>query len=267
MADKPHDREAHIRRYIGTNANGDKLTDLWADMYRIDKFSTIYNGGLGVNHDAPTNQKVRRTFFWNDDPAGSSGGTGNEHVVVDFILKLCSPDEDPTNPSEWIEIPITKSMMTKASRLSGTGNQNDQKKRVVFHTPNAESSNLQDREVAVVKVTHFDTNMDNDDTFKNGGVVPYDQYEKLQGTEDESNYVNACIVLSYKAKASHESGTGNQNDQKKTWRIHNGFIVDMFKAADVSTPPFDPPWTFDPYQLLFNVNLGGLAVEFLDGAA
>lgn len=268
MADKPEDREMHIRRYIGTNANRDKIPEIWADMLRIDKWSTIYNGGSGTSGDWPQGQKIYHTLYWNDDPNGSTGGDGNADVVVDFILKIVGPNEDPDNPSKWIEIPVTKSMLTRASRLSDTGSGNDQKKTVTFHTPPSDATDLGGREVSYVKVTHKDTNMDNDDSFKNGGVVPYDQYVKYDDTENTSSYANAAITTAYVSRASHESGTGN-TDQRKKWRIRNDFLIEQFDTAtgDFSEgPPFDPPFIFDPYQILWNVKFShDVIVVIADG--
>ncbi len=270
MSDAPKDRKTHIRRYIGTNAAGDKLTAIWADMLRIDEFSTIYNGGLGPQADWPSNQKILHTFFWDDDPTGNNAGVGNQNIET-TILKLCSAYEiDPRNPVVWIEIPVTLNMMTRATRLSDTGAGDDQVKKVTFHTPDENATDDQGREYDIVKVTHKDTNIDDNDAFKFGGVIPFDQYAKDDATENVNDYVNACILSAYKTKASHESGTGVGDDQKKKVRLRNQYLTEQFNPPDTgvaSAPPFNPPWMFDPMQLLWNVKFGTIYIVVTLAAA
>ena len=264
MTDPSQYRKVHIKRFTGEDNSGNKFSDVWVDMLRIDEIRTKHTDSRG-------NRSIRRAIIhWLDDLTDGDSDTDNPKRDV-IVIKVCAPDDDPSNPSIFVKIPTIKKFVTKITDYTDTGIGTDQKKNNVFPQFDADTSSIPDTfDLAVVRVTHFDTNLDDNPAFDSGGVISLDQYQKIDGTEDTSNYLDVVIPKAYIAKTSHLSRVGQGTDTKKKRKFYNDYLIEMFQEPvdpPLVPPPFNPPWAFDPYQYVYNVSFGGLAVEFLDGAA
>jgi hypothetical protein len=181
---------------------------------------------------------------------------------------VCSPDEDDVNdPEEWAEVPVIKRIKVVGS------DQNWQGKAERFI--NAEL--VQSRKVKTRKIIHRDTNIDKDadaafaaDPALKVYVVPGSQYQKIEGTEDKDQFVEHEIPLYLKHRGNYHYEEGADYDQGRQTKLLNQYQIDESEPAEkvvVGQDGFNPPYRLDPYQQIINVNLGGLAVEFLDGAS
>jgi hypothetical protein len=259
---KPDSRKTHIIRIFGTNQNGDLLSDIWADLERIDQ--------AHVTSQSPESQwqGIVEKFRWVDDPNANDYNPDGNQSRKQVLVKLCSPDEpDQSNPAEWIPIQVVKSMRT----LENDNVIQGQWGAVTLHKnddPNLDVTNT--RKVSVRKISHYDTNIDDDAqaAATNGNtayVVSSDQYTKDLTTKDDSQFVNHEVILAYKSRNSGDSRTGSGDDQGMQVKLKNQYLIDDSDDPDsdaiVGDNNFNPPWRLDPYQNIVNVQLGG-ATEF-----
>lgn len=249
MTNAPVTRKTHVIRILGTNANGDVLQDIWLDIERIDIAKSATNTGEVAG------QGYQRLLKWNDDPANGDG-TGNLARKT-FIIKVCSPDEDPTDPTEWVEVTVIQYMK---SVHSGQGQQDK-------HLMDPDNDLTSARVVEVRQISHWDTSIDDaaqaafdaDPTLK-VYVVQGSDYTLTDGTKDTSQYVNHEVISYLKHYNNNNENVdkfGVQQGQQV--KLLNQYIIDQSDvasatSADVPGPNgFNPPWRLDPYQTIINV--------------
>src|SRR4051812_26521229 len=112
----PKGRKTHVTRIFGTNDDGDILSDMWADVERIDE-SQHRDTESGIR------QKLKRKLRWRDDPSDPA-----EYLDPDIedqlppdtlsrktvLVKVCDPNEEDLNkPLEWIPIRAIKRIKSK----------------------------------------------------------------------------------------------------------------------------------------------------------
>lgn len=286
MATKaPKSRKTHVTRIFGTNKKKEVLQDIWADVERIDESRFTGNTrGFG-------RQGLKRKFRWRDDPKDtgeyldpdleSAAPPGSRKRVTELV-KVCSPDEkDLNNPVEWIPIRRIKRIRSRANSQKNNTRQAQFEKWVNDELQHA-------RVVEKRRILHYDTNIDKDaekackdDPTLKAYVVKASEYTRNDGkdgtedTKDDSQYVEHEIVT----KVIHRGngvyyGNGNEPSdvlpngrQVKKTKYQNQYLIDDSEPAKLEklgTNDFDPPYRLDPFQNIINVQLGGLAVEFLD---
>lgn len=261
MTRAPETRKTHVVRIAFTNKAGEILPDQWIDVERIDVTKDVVPGA-----DSDYQGLVRR-FRWMDDPGSDDYDPNGNPARTTELVKVCSPDEEDVNdPEEWAPVHVIKQFKTVASDQNYQGRLERQ----------LNSELVESRRVKTRRIIHRDTNIDNDAdaAFASGVssyVVPGDQYEKVDGTEDESQYVEHEIILYLKQGGNyHYASDGADRNQGRQTKLLNQYMIDDSESAQfdvVGDNGINPPYRLDPFQNIVNVNLGGLAVEFLDGAA
>ncbi|PAY05390.1 hypothetical protein CK489_28790 [Bradyrhizobium sp. UFLA03-84] len=264
MVDRPKSRKTHISRIFGTNKQGERLSDMWADVERIDVAKS-------KNQVSKSNgsQGVQRKLRWRDDPnADDYSPDGNPSRKVE-ILKLCDPEaeEDVNDPSEWIPLRVIRGLRP---RIEGGANANGAAGMDRFR--NAVNEELKSsRVVEVRRVIRYETNYDSviDAAAEaNPGlleyVIPTDDYQKdLTTKDDKGDYIEYEVPLYLKHKGNHDDVSGQSGQTK----LLNQYLIDESEAPTgkvVGANGLNPPYRLDPYQYIVNVNFGGLAVEFPD---
>jgi hypothetical protein len=246
-----------VIRILGTNKDGDILPDIWADVERIDRSvsttQTIESGW----------QEVVRRWKWGDDPDSSSGvqdPRSRDGVIINpnasrdvITLKLCSPDEiDQSDPTQWIPIDVVKHLVLRDS------GQDSQQRHV--NTELNESRKVQQR-----RVSHYDTTIDDiannafqSDPNRKVFVQPGDQWTRVDGTKDDSQFVEVEVITSLVSRASGDFGSGNDQDEQT--RLKNQYLIDESDPAQLTVigqNGFNPPFRLDPYQNIINIQWGG----------
>lgn len=261
MTGAPNTRKTHIVRIPFTNKAGEILQDQWIDIERIDVMKDVVPG-------ADNNyQGLVRRFRWMDDPNSDDYDPNGNPSRTTELVKVCSPDEDDVNdPEEWAPVYVIKQLKTVASDQNYQGRLERQ----------LNNNLVESRKVKTRRIIHHDTNIDGDAdaAFTSGApsyVVSGDQYEKIDGTKDEEQYVEHEIILYLKQRGNyHYVSDGADRDQGRQTKLLNQYMIDESEKATkeiVGSDGINPPYRLDPFQNIVNVNLGGLAVEFLDGAA
>jgi hypothetical protein len=225
VTDKPADRKTHVYRYIGKTLDGSgQVIDAegsYLDLERIDRYVT--KEGSGQDY-----QKTTLRLKWYEDEEGKIPN-GRRHTRT---LKIIPPGEDPDNPSLWFEVPALKSI---------TIIDNDQ--RIVRRFNNTDTNTR--RKVKVRRVTHFDTPFDDDPAYAQGGVIR--NYEKMENTEDEDQYLDVEIPLNF---------TTIDYDQRTRAALNNQYLIEATREPDQNYgDAINPPWRLDPLQNIVNVRL------------
>lgn len=255
MTNAPSTRKTHVIRILGTNKNGDVLSDIWADLERIDQAATVFQS------NASNWQGSVRRLKWLDDPEADDFREDGAPSRKSKIVKVCSPDEaDQSDPQEWIPVPVIDKMR------SSIGDQNEVRSYI-----NAESSHA--RIVSQRRILHYDTNIDADaqaafdaDPTRKVYVVPAAQYTRDDATKDDSQWLEHEVVTFLKSRINNQTGGGQGDDQGKQTKLLNQYLIDESEDAKLDVVGDDgvnPPWRLDPYQNIINVQLGG-ATEFPD---
>ncbi|WP_338688277.1 hypothetical protein V5279_23500 [Bradyrhizobium sp. 26S5] len=264
MTNAPESRKTHISRIFGTNKQGERLSDVYADMERTDIAKSKANmpGKLW-------SQGLQHRFRWCDDPNAddyAADGTPSREIE---IIKLCDPEseEDVNDPEQWIPIKVIKAFRPRVE----TGTE-DNGGSGMGRFLNATNEMLQSsREVEVRRVVRYETNYDDiiDAAAEaNPGlleyVIPSDDYQKDLTTKgDQGDYIEYEVptYLKHKGNANEVMGLGGQT------KLLNQYLIDESEAPEgkvVGANGLNPPYRLDPFQYIVNVNFGGLAVEFPD---
>jgi hypothetical protein len=262
-------RKSHITRICGTNKNGDQLSDLWVDLERLDIIKSMTQAGEG--HYQGHQRKLR----WMDDPAGDDFDPNGNPARKLVTVKVCDPSSDNLDdPDEWVPVQMIVRMKSMNS---------DQGDQHQFLDAVDSGDTTTARVVQVRKVVHYDTNIDDaaqaafdaDSTLTNY-VVPANQYDMDTSTKDTDQYVNFEILTYVKHRTNdYTRGQDGTDPLQISGRGHqikllNQYLIDWTESQDDSntgSSGINPPYRLDAFQNIVNVNLGALAVEFLDGAA
>jgi len=249
------ERQTHVIRILGTNKAGEILPDIWADVERIDRMEirtqVIQVGGV-VQY-----QTIKLKLRWLDDPDGPNydekGDKNREHKIV----KVCDPSlpqDKLDDPDEWIPI---RSIVRMEIKFGG-GN-------IIKHfKENNPNIDYDGRVVENRRITHWDTTIDEaaqaafdaDPTRK--VYVERDGnrgYQRIEGTEDEDQYVEHQIVKKLNRQDSQQLlSTGN--DQRRVLHLRNQYQIDEShpaKLEELGTGEINPPYRLDPFQNIINV--------------
>lgn len=263
MTNAPDSRKTHVIRIVGTNANGDVLQDIWADVERTDVEKHVTQM---LNSDW---QGRQRKLKWMDDPDGDNYNPDGNPARKTKIVKVCSPDEaDVNNPVQWIPIPAIKSM--KSLGYDGndhTGTQDDF--RTGIDDPGLDPT-VTTRVVEVRKIVHYDTNIDDAaqaafdaDPTRTAYVVKGSGYTKKDGsdggdsTKDDGQFVDHEIIKYMKGRGDENNPAGAINRGVQT-KLLNKYLIDQSEPADgkiVGSTGINPPYRLDRYQTIVNVKL------------
>lgn len=261
MTNAPQTRKTHVIRILGTNKAGDILQDIWADVERIDVAKEVTSDG---NH-----QGTERKIKWFDDPDGNVYYPDDTHPTRTLeLVKVFDPEntDDFSDPEEWIPIYRIKRKKSVNSNTNYQGrvdkNKNDEE-------------NVS-RVAKKRRILHYDTNIDDEaeaafdaDPSRKVYVVSGKRYERDDSTKDEDQYVEHEVITHLKKKGSIKAHNETVDGAGKQVKLLNDYLVDESEPAkleDVGPNGFDPPYRLDPYQNIININWGGIAVEFYDGA-
>lgn len=263
---KPPTRTTHIIRIFGTNADGDILSDIWADVERIDQAKTVLWGEVGTTY-----QGYQRRLKWCDDPNGANYEPNGNPARTEVIIKVCDPTSDDfDNPEEWIPIRSIKQMKSVNSYNNYEGEQDR----------HLNSELNQSRVFEARRIVHYDTNIDEDAQLaaENGQsvyVVSSDFYEKDTETRDEDQYIEHEIVKSIRSLGNavkpstppNHPGQMDSGNQGRQTALLNNYLIDESEPAkqeEMGTAGINPPYRLDLYQNIININMGSLAVEFFE---
>lgn len=287
----PKSRKTHVTRIFGTNKKKEILSDMWADVERIDD-SRSKDKLQGVR------QTLRRKLKWRDDPKDTENyldpdledelPPGDERKTRKTVLvKVCDPEttEDFKDPEEWIPIRKIKRVRSKASSQHNNVRQTQMERLV--------NDDIQhSRVVEARRIVHYDTNIDDDaqkayddDPTTKAYVVKGKDYTKKNGkddfegeedTKDKDQWIEHEIVT----KVIHKGNSvyyGNANDpsaggtlsgrQVRKTKFLNQYLIEESEEAKlekIGENDVDPPYRLDPFQNIVNINWGGDSVEFLD---
>ncbi len=278
MTNAPISRKTHVIRILGTNAAGEVLSDMWADVERWDTAKAVLAG------DIDSFEGHQFKFKWCDDPTNDDYNPDGNPSRLTRIVKVCDPttEDDIDNPEEWIPIPAIVH-----AKLAGSKNnfQGEQQKFLVNDTD--DGTPLTSRVVEQVRIYHYDTNIDDaaqaafdaDSSLKVYVVqgTDYTKFDALNNgpdgdTKDDSQYVEHEVVKYFKATGNPSNfgdpSTGVQgNYQGRETNLKNQYLIDESVPAqlkEIGANGINPPYRLDAYQNIININFGGLAVEFLD---
>lgn len=267
MTNAPQSRKTHITRIFGTNRAGERLEDVWADLERMDVVKSAQQLPPALQW-----QGVQRKFRWCDDPNGDDYAPDGTPSRILEILKLCDVENEDNidDPAEWIPIKVVKGIRSRAE----TGTEDNGGGAMDRFLASVTAEELQTaRRVTVRRIVHYDTNYDDiiaaaaaADSSLREYVIPAENYIKDEASRDKDQYAEHEIILALKTKANHGdvSGQGGQT------QLLNQYLIDESEDASgeiVGARGYNPAWRLDPYQNIVNIAFGGLAVEFLDGAA
>lgn len=260
----PESRKTHVTRIFGTNKDGDRLDDIWADVERMD----VIKNAMQI---PPDHQWVgaQRKLRWCDDPTSddySAEGTPSRLTVV---MKVCDPEgnDDVNDPDEWIPIRVIKGMRSKGGCGEGMGE--GSMDRFLNQVTNEELQSA--RQVKVRRIVHHDTNIDDaaqaaadaDPELKEY-VVDSKNYTRDEESKDTSQYVEHEIPLFIK----HKGNTLIVEAMGRQTKLLNQYLIDESEDATLEITGeggINPPYRLDPFQNIINVSFG-LAAEFFDGA-
>lgn len=260
----PPTRKTHISRIFGTNKRGERLSDIWADVERIDVAkSKIQIPGTTWS------QGYQRKIRWSDDPRADDYNADGTPSRKFEIIKVCDPEteEDVNDPEEWIPLRVIKSLRSRVE----TGTE-DNGGSGMDRFLNAANELLQSsRVVEVRRVVRYETNYDDiidAEAEANPGlleyVIPADEYEKDLTTKgDKEDYVEYEVptYLKHKGNANKVMGLGRQT------KLLNQYLIDESEDPEgkiFGPNGINPPYRLDPFQYIVNINFGSLAVEFPD---
>ncbi len=256
---------------------------MWADVERWDNFTLqtkesdkIVNDQSLFQRITGKFQKITAKFRWRDDPDAEnyiaeddksedrSDGTSRKTVVV----KVCSPDEEDLNdPEEWVPIRV----MSRA-RMKKSGEGKMTIKTLMTKLLGDGAGQRKNRKVQFRRIYHYDTNIDEkaeaafeEDETRKAYVVKGHKYAKDDETKDDDQYIECEIVENIKKKNNaHED---SNSDDVSFLKLKNQYLIDETEDAKLEergNNDINPPYRFDVYQNIINVNFGGIAVEFLD---
>lgn len=267
---KPETRKTHITRIFGTNKEGDRLDDVWADVERMDLVKSATQVP-NTNPLAPMQwQGYQRKFRWCDDPNGDDYEKDGTPSRKHEILKVCDPEneDDVDDPEEWIPIKVIKGLRARVE--TGTQDNGGTAQERFLASVTADELRTA-RVVETRKIVHYDTNIDDAaqaafDSGQDAYVVSSEEYEKDESTKEDDQYVDHEIItyLKHKGNAAEVSGIGRQT------KLLNRYLLDENDAAQgdvVGKNGFNPPYRLDPYQNIVNIKFGPTAVKFYDGAS
>jgi hypothetical protein len=255
MTNAPDTRTTHVIRIVGTNDNGDVLQDMWADVERIDiaKSATQTLDGGWQGH--------QRKHKWMDDPTADDYSPDGNPARTTEIVKVCDPSEvDVNNPVEWIPIPVIKFMKSKG--YDGDNNTGTQSQ---FHTGMDDDEDPTTRIVEVRKISHYDTNIDDDaqaafdaDTTLTAYVVQGSDYQRDDTTKDDSQFVDHEIITYLKHRYNQTNTDDGGVDVGLQTKLLNQYQIDESDPGDgtvVGDSGINPPYRLDPWQNIINVQL------------
>lgn len=231
MADK---RECHIFRVIGQSEKGPE-PGTYLDLLRADVYELVEGAGQEY-------KKTKVRLKWYLDDAGKVPNPARETKKVRIVL---ADEEDPEHPKLWFEVDIVEKIKIV---------DNDQVIWLSFDN----SADNRGRKVKVRRTVHQDTTIDDDPTYDEGGVIPFDQYQKIKDTKDEDTYIDHEIITKRPFL---------DFDQIYAIAYNNQPLIDATEEPDTSygEGQINPPWRLDPLQTIINCS-GGFTVEFLDKA-
>ncbi|MGY4476339.1 hypothetical protein [Bradyrhizobium sp. USDA 3364] len=254
MTDRPESRKTHITRIFGTNRSGDILSDVWADVERMDIIKS--------SHQVPPDlqwQGLQRQLRWCDDPNADDYSEDGTPSRIMETVKVCDPaaTEDLDDPDEWIPIQVIKGLKSRVE--TGTEvNGGTAMSRFLASVTQQELTTA--RKIEVRKISHHDTSIDDDaqaaaDAGLKQYVVPSNQYEKDDSTKDDTQYVDHEIITYLKTSGNH----GDVSGQRGQTKLLNQYLIDESDDPDGSvtgSSGYNPPYRLDPYQNIINVKFG-----------
>jgi hypothetical protein len=252
----------HIARICGVNKNDEPVPDIWVDVLRIDRIKINTQEALHLKKSFTQNQEVTIKLKWKDDEGRQEefeDGDGRKVVIV----KVCSPDEDnPEDPEEWVPIPAIKNVFL-AQSYKGTN-------RNFFNSILADKNRTK---VEIRKFSHYDTSIDDkaEAAFENGDtvfVVPVDEYEFMDDSKDEANYLEHEVVLKSNLNMTPHWEESLGGGLKSTFTFKNQFLIKGSDEAEqgVAGGEINPPWRLDPFQNIVNCQFAPRVYVVIVGA-
>lgn len=247
----------HIARIFGTNRAGELLTDIWCDVLRIDKLKINTQNTLNFPNPKVSNrgQEVTLDLKWRDDN-GQQEDTSQTRETA--IVKVCGPDEDPTDPDEWVPIETIKRVHMAQGNVATW--------RQYFNSLLQDKNRL---EVEIRRFVHYNTNID--DRAEASGQSVYfistDDYVMDAASKDDSQYLDHEVALKINTQASpHWAESPAGKDHQTTVIVKNQFLLDASDPGSGAVGDTNnPAWRLDVMENIINCQFGGLAVEFLNG--
>ena len=207
-------RKSHVRRI-----EHEDDPDVWVDVQRADVIKI--QSGTGI-----TFKRTYIKLFWADEDEE------DRHPTRKLELKrLKNPDDE----NQYIDIPV---ISVQAFRNSA---------QTLFKKFMNDAEDNQSRKLAVRRVYHTDTVANpNDD--------PEAAYEKVEGTEDQGQYIDTFVIDKY--ATTHGQGPGFI---RRIFKLN----TEPIKKHSVEAPDDVDKSTLvylDPFQNIINVQWGGMWV-------
>lgn len=264
MTNAPITRKTHVIRIAGTNANGDVLQNIWVDIERMDITKSVTQ-----TKDSPNYQGHQRKFKWQDDPTADDYNPDGVPSQDTIIIKVCDPNDDLSDPSQWVPVRVRK-----LAKSTGGGQGVQDKFR---DDPDEDDPDPTTRVVEVRRIAHYATNIDDaaqaafdvDDTLT-AFVVPGDQYQRDDTTEDPDQYLLHEVITSLKHMTNVQSETDGGTDTGRQTKLLNQYLIDESDAPHGDEPigaiGINPPYRLDPWQNIVNVKFKTLYLVVAVGA-
>lgn len=259
---KPPSRKTHITRIFGTNKNGDRLTDIYADMERIDSAESAMQ--------VPPKdqwQKLKRKFRWCDDPDKEDYNPKGNPSRKTEVIKVCDPEstDDVNDPEEWIPIRVIKQVKAVIGGTQANGQQSvDQ-----FLNKAINEEIRTGRKVKVRRIVHYDTNIDDQaqaaadaDPNRLEFVISSDDYTRNLESKDEAQYIEYEIVT----EVSHTGNSQHVKNQRRRTKLLNDYLIEESEPATLKIRgegDINPPYRLDPYQNIVNISFQSSEVALL----
>lgn len=258
-------RKSHIKRIY---QNDDTESSVWIDVERLDELRFV------SRKDYPWREK-RWRFDWDTfNPDG-------ENVTK---KKVKQHRDDPDSDS--IEVPVRDMVFVTEGR--------EQKYQAYRHFFINNDSNST-RETHSRRIYHHDIAEESLDDQRNPPRDP-DAYLNALSDQDEGQFIDVELLDKYWTNENESRDAhGNKKEgvwQEKKWLLNDKDVDPLLKEplldsdkinledfqginnpsggglGDVAgSVTVDPPWRLDPLQNIINVNWGGLAVIFGEGAS
>lgn len=236
----PNNRKMHVTRIFGTNAEGEVLKGLWCDVLRLDTMVYKTQDTVHQRQFTVQGQRSQIRLDWNDKDGEDRPSETRETVEI----RVCAPDQDPENPTEWVPIPSIRRVRLKSGNVKNN--------RLFLDFTDDEQS---DRDAEVCRFYHYDTNIDEDAAASGEDVrvfrVTADEYQKILSSVDESTYVDQNVVIRFRGRAvPHwlESPVGANH--KMTFLMKNQFLID--NESDGPGGTITKVYDIDPFQCIIN---------------
>jgi hypothetical protein len=216
MATPPETRTTHVWRE--KNEDDDEI---WVDIQRVDKIVSNEEG-QGILY-----RKTTRKMFWDDEADPEAHPTRKTKT-----LRV----EDPGDEDTFVTVRTIEKQITR--RGQGLDFKKTTKKFV-----NDKDINTV-REYSVRRVYHWDTE---GDPSEDGGL----NYNRIDGTKDESQYVDVAVIE--KLVQTRGQGLGYK---KRTFKFNTAPIKEFSEPSPANVDPSKVVW-LDPWQNIVNVQWGG----------